>query len=92
MTVSKYTVYIRLGQIGLYFRRLVRCVPLTATHSRLRLAWIRDHALWTNQQCTCFRTSPVFACSLILTRYSYGEHQVTFTTKRSSMDDTVPLE
>ncbi|GFW38344.1 transposable element Tcb1 transposase [Trichonephila clavipes] len=49
-TVSRQTVYRRLGHIGLYARRPVRCVPLTATHCRLRLAWSRDHALWTPQQ------------------------------------------
>ncbi|GFV42964.1 transposable element Tcb1 transposase [Trichonephila clavipes] len=32
-TVSRQTVYRRLGHIGLYARRPVRCVPLTATHS-----------------------------------------------------------
>ncbi|GFX56320.1 transposable element Tcb1 transposase [Trichonephila clavipes] len=36
-TVSRQTVYRRLGHIGLYARRPVRCVPLTATHCRLRL-------------------------------------------------------
>ncbi|GBN70470.1 hypothetical protein AVEN_185326-1 [Araneus ventricosus] len=44
-TVSRQTVYRRLGHIGLYARRPVRCVPLTATHCRLRLAWSREHAL-----------------------------------------------
>ncbi|GFX81443.1 transposable element Tcb1 transposase [Trichonephila clavipes] len=34
-TVSRHTVYTRLGHIGLYARRPVRCVPLTATHCRL---------------------------------------------------------
>ncbi|GFU91450.1 transposable element Tcb1 transposase [Trichonephila clavipes] len=34
-TVSRQTVYRRLGHIGLYARRPVRCVPLTATHCRL---------------------------------------------------------
>ncbi|GFW32893.1 transposable element Tcb1 transposase [Trichonephila clavipes] len=33
-TVSRQTVYRRLGHIGLYARRPVRCVPLTATHCR----------------------------------------------------------
>ncbi|GFT85954.1 transposable element Tcb1 transposase [Trichonephila clavipes] len=47
-TVSKQTVYSRLGNIGLYARRPVRCVPLTATHCRLRLTWSREHALWTH--------------------------------------------
>ncbi|GFT86593.1 HTH_Tnp_Tc3_2 domain-containing protein [Trichonephila clavipes] len=49
-TVSRQTVYRRLGYIGLYARRPVRCVPLTATHCRLRLTWSREHALWTPQQ------------------------------------------
>ncbi|GFU19560.1 transposable element Tcb1 transposase [Trichonephila clavipes] len=48
--VSRQTVYRRLGHIGLYARRPVRCVPLTATHCRLRLTWSREHALWTPQQ------------------------------------------
>ncbi|GFV59615.1 transposable element Tc3 transposase [Trichonephila clavipes] len=52
-TVSRQTVYRRLGHIGLYARRLVRCVPLTATHCRLRLTWSREHALWTPQQWSC---------------------------------------
>ncbi|GFU97470.1 transposable element Tcb1 transposase [Trichonephila clavipes] len=52
-TVSRQTVYRRLGNIGLYDRRPVRCVPLTATHSRLRLTWSREHALWTPHQWSC---------------------------------------
>ncbi|GBO42937.1 hypothetical protein AVEN_85579-1 [Araneus ventricosus] len=52
-TVSRQTVYRRLGHIGLYARRPVRCVPHTATHCRLRLAWSREHALWTPQQWSC---------------------------------------
>ncbi|GBM83046.1 hypothetical protein AVEN_107466-1 [Araneus ventricosus] len=52
-TVSRQTVYRRLGHIGLYARRPVRCVPLTATHCHLRLAWSREHALWTPQQWSC---------------------------------------
>ncbi|GFV62039.1 HTH_Tnp_Tc3_2 domain-containing protein [Trichonephila clavipes] len=52
-TVSRQTVYTRLGHIGLYARRPVRCVPLTATHCRLRLTWSREHALWTQQQWSC---------------------------------------
>ncbi|GFY07306.1 transposable element Tcb1 transposase [Trichonephila clavipes] len=35
-TVSKQTVYRRLGHIGPYARKSVRCVPLTTTHCRLR--------------------------------------------------------
>ncbi|GFX36600.1 transposable element Tcb1 transposase [Trichonephila clavipes] len=52
-TVSRQTVYRRLAHIGLYVRRPVRCVPLTATHCRLRLTWCREHALWTPQQWSC---------------------------------------
>ncbi|GFV82083.1 transposable element Tcb2 transposase [Trichonephila clavipes] len=52
-TVSRQTVYRRLGHIGLYARRPVRCIPLTATHCHLRLTWSREHALWTPQQCSC---------------------------------------
>ncbi|GFY24460.1 transposable element Tcb1 transposase [Trichonephila clavipes] len=52
-TVSRQTVYRRLRHIGLYARRPVRCVPLTATHCRLRLTWSREHALWTPQQWYC---------------------------------------
>ncbi|KFM62714.1 Transposable element Tcb1 transposase, partial [Stegodyphus mimosarum] len=51
--ISSQTAYRRLGQIGLYARRPVRCVPLIATHCRLRLAWSREHALWTPQQWAC---------------------------------------
>ncbi|GFS94394.1 transposable element Tcb1 transposase [Trichonephila clavipes] len=49
-TVSRQTVYGRLGHFGLYARRPVRCVPPTATHCRLRLTWSTEHALWTPQQ------------------------------------------
>ncbi|GFT99734.1 transposable element Tcb1 transposase [Trichonephila clavipes] len=42
-----------LGHIGLYARRHVRCVPLTATHYHLRLTRSREHALWTPQQWSC---------------------------------------
>ncbi|GFU31901.1 transposable element Tcb1 transposase [Trichonephila clavipes] len=52
-TVSRQTVYRRLGHIGVYARTPVRCVPLTATHCRLRLTWSREHALWTPQQWSC---------------------------------------
>ncbi|GFW78028.1 HTH_Tnp_Tc3_2 domain-containing protein [Trichonephila clavipes] len=52
-TVSRQTVYRRLGHIGLYARRPVRCVPLTATHCCSRLTWSREHAMWTPQQWSC---------------------------------------
>ncbi|GFU71702.1 HTH_Tnp_Tc3_2 domain-containing protein [Trichonephila clavipes] len=62
-TVSKQIVYICLRHIGLYARRPVRCVPLTATHCRLRLTWSRKHALWTPQQWSCvmFSDEPRFS-------------------------------
>ncbi|GFV56569.1 HTH_Tnp_Tc3_2 domain-containing protein [Trichonephila clavipes] len=52
-TVLRQTVYRRLGHIGLYAHISVRCVPLTATHCRLRLIWNREHVLWTPQQWSC---------------------------------------
>ncbi|GFS51030.1 HTH_Tnp_Tc3_2 domain-containing protein [Trichonephila clavipes] len=52
-TVSRQTVYRRLGHIGLYAHRPVRCVPLTATHCHLRLTSSREHALCTTQQWSC---------------------------------------
>ncbi|GFU37824.1 transposable element Tcb2 transposase [Trichonephila clavipes] len=52
-TVSRQTVYKRLGHIGLYARRPLRCVPLTSTHCRLQLNWSTGHALWTPQQWSC---------------------------------------
>ncbi|GFU93526.1 transposable element Tcb1 transposase [Trichonephila clavipes] len=61
-TVSRQTVYRRLGHIGLYARRPVRCVPLTATHYRLRLTWSREHALWIPQQsCLMFSDESRFS-------------------------------
>ncbi|GFX82560.1 transposable element Tcb2 transposase [Trichonephila clavipes] len=53
MTASWQIVYRHLGHIGLYARRPVRCVPLTATYCRQRLTWSREHALWTPQQWSC---------------------------------------
>ncbi|GFV37556.1 transposable element Tcb1 transposase [Trichonephila clavipes] len=52
-TVSRQTVYRSLGDIGLYVRRPVRCVPLSATHCSLRLTCSREHALCTPQQWSC---------------------------------------
>ncbi|GFW44245.1 HTH_Tnp_Tc3_2 domain-containing protein [Trichonephila clavipes] len=63
-TVSRQTVYRRLGHIGLYARRPVRCVPLTATHCRLRLTCRREHVLWTPQQWSCVMFSDVSRFSL----------------------------
>ncbi|GFS55403.1 HTH_Tnp_Tc3_2 domain-containing protein [Trichonephila clavipes] len=63
-TVSRQTVFRRLGHIGLHARRPVRCVPLTATHCRLRLTWSREHALWTSQQWSCVMFSDEYRFSL----------------------------
>ncbi|GFW08862.1 transposable element Tcb1 transposase [Trichonephila clavipes] len=63
-TVSRQTVYRRLGHIGLYARRPVRCVPLTTTHCRLRLTWSKEHALWTPQQWSCVMFSDESRLSL----------------------------
>ncbi|GFU41841.1 transposable element Tcb1 transposase [Trichonephila clavipes] len=62
-TVSRQTVYRRLGHIGLYARRRVRCVPLTATPRHLRLLWSREHSLWTPQQWSCVMFSDEFRIS-----------------------------
>ncbi|GFY21099.1 transposable element Tcb1 transposase [Trichonephila clavipes] len=56
-TVSRQTEYRRLGNIGLYARRPIRCVPLTETHCRLTITWSREHALWTPQQWSCLMFS-----------------------------------
>ncbi|GFV31923.1 transposable element Tcb2 transposase [Trichonephila clavipes] len=64
-TVSRQTAYRRLGHIGLYARRPVRCVPLTATHCRLRLTWSREHALWIPQQLSCVMFSNGSRFSLV---------------------------
>ncbi|GFU42158.1 transposable element Tcb1 transposase [Trichonephila clavipes] len=63
-TVSSQTVYRRLGLIGLYARRPLRCVSLTATLSRLRLTWSREPALWTPLQWSCVMFSDEFRFSL----------------------------
>ncbi|GFU22663.1 HTH_Tnp_Tc3_2 domain-containing protein [Trichonephila clavipes] len=63
-TVSRQIVYRRLGHIGLYARRPVRCVPLTATPCRLRLTWSREHALWAPQQWSCVMFSDEYKFSL----------------------------
>ncbi|GFU81781.1 transposable element Tcb2 transposase [Trichonephila clavipes] len=64
-TVSRQTVYKRLGHIGLYARRPARCVPLTATHCHLRLTWSRRVPLWTPQQwfCVMFSDESRFKCN-----------------------------
>ncbi|GFS92042.1 transposable element Tcb1 transposase [Trichonephila clavipes] len=61
---NRQTVYRRLGHVGLYARRPVRCVPLTATYCRLRLTWSREHALWTPKQGSCVMFSDESSFSL----------------------------
>ncbi|GFU29887.1 transposable element Tcb1 transposase [Trichonephila clavipes] len=63
-TISRQTKYRRLGDIDLYARRPVRCVPLTATHCHLRLTWSREHALWTPQKWSSVMFSEEFRFSL----------------------------
>ncbi|GFV96750.1 transposable element Tcb1 transposase [Trichonephila clavipes] len=57
-TLSRQTVYRRLGHISIYARRPVRCVPLTATHCHLRLTWSREHALWMFSEESRFSLQP----------------------------------
>ncbi|GFT19621.1 HTH_Tnp_Tc3_2 domain-containing protein [Trichonephila clavipes] len=94
MTVLRQTVYRRLGHIGLYARRPGRCVPLTATHCRLRLNWSREHALWTPQQWSCVMFSDESRFSLqsdSRRTLLYGERPVPVTTKRTPLNDTVTV-
>ncbi|GFV82229.1 HTH_Tnp_Tc3_2 domain-containing protein [Trichonephila clavipes] len=63
-TVSRQIVYRHLEHIGLYARRPVRCVLLTATHCRLYLTWSRERALWTPQQWSCVMFSDEYRFSL----------------------------
>ncbi|KFM76884.1 Transposable element Tcb1 transposase, partial [Stegodyphus mimosarum] len=63
-TISRQTMYRNLEQIGLYARRPVRCIPLTANHCRLRLAWSREYALSTPQQWAYVMFSDVSRFSL----------------------------
>ncbi|GFX40568.1 transposable element Tcb1 transposase [Trichonephila clavipes] len=73
-TDSRQTVYRRLGHIGLYARRPVRCVPLTATHCRLRLTWSRQHALWTPQKWSCVMFSHESRTDLHVQRVTMTGH------------------
>ncbi|GFX35790.1 transposable element Tcb1 transposase [Trichonephila clavipes] len=63
-TVSRQTVYKRLGHIGLYASRPVRCVPLTESYCHLRLTWSSGHALWTLPQWSCAMFSDESSFSL----------------------------
>ncbi|GBM85853.1 hypothetical protein AVEN_192592-1 [Araneus ventricosus] len=72
---------------------LVGLSDVTATHCRMRLAWSREHALWTPHSGLVgyFPTSPGLVCSLILAGLSYGERQVPITTKRTPLKDTITV-
>ncbi|GFW08444.1 HTH_Tnp_Tc3_2 domain-containing protein [Trichonephila clavipes] len=93
-TISRQTVYRRLGQIGLYARRPVRCVPLTAIHCRLRLTWSTEHALWKPQQWSCVMFSDE-------SRFSFQPDSrrtliwitpgTPVTIKRTPLNDTVTV-
>ncbi|GFV60061.1 HTH_Tnp_Tc3_2 domain-containing protein [Trichonephila clavipes] len=89
-TVSRQTVYRRLGHIGLYARRPVRCVPLTATHCRLRLTWSREHSLWTPQQWSCvvFSDESRFSLQSDTRRTLIWRAPGTRYTKRIPFNDT----
>ncbi|GFW32156.1 transposable element Tcb2 transposase [Trichonephila clavipes] len=94
-TGSRQPVYRRLGHISLYARRPVRCVPLTATHCRLRLTWSREHALWTPQQWSCVMFSDESRFSLqsdSRRTLIWRAPQVPVTTKRTPLNDTVMVE
>ncbi|GFW09763.1 HTH_Tnp_Tc3_2 domain-containing protein [Trichonephila clavipes] len=89
-TVSRQTVYRRLGHIGLCARRPVRCAPLTATHCRLRLTWSREHALWT-QQWSCVMFSDESRFSLQSDSRRTLIWRASGTTKRTPLNDTVTV-
>ncbi|GFX73669.1 transposable element Tcb1 transposase [Trichonephila clavipes] len=94
-TVSRQTVYRRSGHIGLYARRPVRCVPLTATHCRLRLTWSREHALWISKQWSCvmFSNESRFSLQSDSRRTLIWRAPGTrVTTKRTPLNDTVMVE
>ncbi|GFX91433.1 HTH_Tnp_Tc3_2 domain-containing protein [Trichonephila clavipes] len=92
-SVSRQTVYRRLGHIGLYARRPVRCVPLTATHCRLRFTWSREHALWTPQRCSCvmFSDESRFSLQSDSLRTLIWTAPGTRYHKRTPLNDTVTV-
>ncbi|GFV38941.1 HTH_Tnp_Tc3_2 domain-containing protein [Trichonephila clavipes] len=90
-TVSRQTVYRRLEHIGLYARRPVRCVPLTATHYRLRLTWSSEHALWTPQQWSFVMFSDKSRFSLQSDSRRTLIWRAPVTTKRTPLNDTVTV-
>ncbi|GFX44607.1 HTH_Tnp_Tc3_2 domain-containing protein [Trichonephila clavipes] len=91
--VSRQTVCRRLGHIGLYARRPVRCVPITATHCRLRLTWSRGHALWTPQQWSCvmFSDESRFNLQPHSRRTLIWRAPGTRYPKRTPLNDTVTV-
>ncbi|GFY03997.1 HTH_Tnp_Tc3_2 domain-containing protein [Trichonephila clavipes] len=91
MTVSRQTVYIRLGHIDLYSCSPVRCVPLTATNCRLWLACSRENALWTPQHWTYVMFSDASRfCLQSYSRLNFHVESVIFPV-RTLMNDTVSV-
>ncbi|GFV86806.1 transposable element Tcb1 transposase [Trichonephila clavipes] len=81
----------RLGHIGLYVRRSIRCAPLTATHCRLRLTWSKEHALGTPQQWSCVILSDESRFSLQSDSRRTLIWRAPVTTKRTPLNDTVRM-
>ncbi|GFW63869.1 HTH_Tnp_Tc3_2 domain-containing protein [Trichonephila clavipes] len=92
-TVSRQTMYSRLGQFSLCVRRPMKCVALTATHCCLWLASSREHALCTPQQWSCVVFSD--ESRLILQsdsrRTFIWRAPVTLTIKKTPLNDTVSV-
>ncbi|GFX23889.1 HTH_Tnp_Tc3_2 domain-containing protein [Trichonephila clavipes] len=92
-SVSKQTVYRRLGRIGLYARRPVRPVLLTATHCRLQLTLSRERALWTPQQwyCVTFSDESRFSLPSDFRWTLIWRVQVPITTKKTPLNTTITV-
>ncbi|GFT97777.1 transposable element Tcb1 transposase [Trichonephila clavipes] len=90
-TVSRQTMYRRLGHIGLYARRPARCVPLIATHCHLQLTWSREHVLWTPQLWSCVMFSDESRFSLQSDSRRTLIWRAPVTTKRTPLYDIVTV-
>ncbi|GFX74773.1 transposable element Tcb1 transposase [Trichonephila clavipes] len=88
---SSRTVYRCLRQIRLHARKLVRCVQLTATDYRLRLACSREHALWTPQMWACVMFYKESRFSIKSDSRRTFISKALGTTKRTSLNDTVSV-
>ncbi|GFV29507.1 hypothetical protein TNCV_2728881 [Trichonephila clavipes] len=47
--ISARAISLRLNQVGLYARKLVRCIPLQLRFHRERLRWCKEHVGWDHQ-------------------------------------------